>query len=52
MFYTETGACNDLKTKRKMGGNTVVLLTQRAGQTQEVLKLALVLAQTNKPMSR
>lgn len=31
---TETGARNDLKNKAyKMGGNTVVLLTQRAGQT-------------------
>ncbi|SQJ44229.1 cytochrome c type biogenesis protein CycH [Salmonella enterica] len=30
----ETGARNDLKNKAyKMGGNTVVLLTQRAGQT-------------------
>ncbi|WP_253248803.1 DUF4156 domain-containing protein, partial [Klebsiella pneumoniae] len=48
----ETGARNDLKNKAwKMGGNVVVLLTQRAGQTGSVYHGTGSSQQTNVTLS-
>lgn len=48
----ETGARNDLKNKAwKMGGNVVVLLTQRAGQTGSAYRGSGSSQQTNVTLS-
>ncbi|HBV7097261.1 TPA: DUF4156 domain-containing protein [Klebsiella aerogenes] len=48
----ETGARNDLKNKAwKMGGNVVVLLTQRAGQTGSTYRGSGSSQQTNVTLS-